>query len=92
MTRLIVIGGVAAGMSAASKAARQAKGMLVEGAEALPGGQADSRGNGEIAMLVALAASVSREPVILAGAEAAEAVWPGFWQEYRRLGGRVEAV
>ena len=30
MTRLIVIGGVAAGMSAASKAARQAKGMLVD--------------------------------------------------------------
>ena len=64
----------------------------MEGVEALPGGQADSRGNGEIAMLIALAASVSREPVILAGAEAAEAIWPGFWQEYRRLGGRVEAV
>lgn len=70
----------------------QGQGMLVEGVEALPGGQADSRGNGEIAMLIALAASVSREPVILAGAEAAEAIWPGFWQEYRRLGGRVEAV
>ena len=30
MTRMIVIGGVAAGMSAASKAARQAKGMQVD--------------------------------------------------------------
>ncbi len=70
---------------------RREKDIWVRGREALAGGNtADSRGSGRLAMLIAIAAGACRQPVTLTGAEAAERSWPGFWEEYRRLGGRLE--
>ena len=83
-------GCAAALQSLGAEVAWQGQGLLVRGGQGLTGGgEVDGKGMGRLALLVAIAASVCRQPVRLKGGEAAEAVWPGFWEEYRRLGGRV---
>ena len=69
-----------------------AEGFTVFGGTPLAGGMADSFGDHRIAMSAAILALGCRAPVILSGAEAVGKSYPDFWQEYRRLGGRVEEV
>ncbi len=53
----------------------------------LTGGTVDSFGDHRIAMASAIAATVCKNPVTILGAECVKKSYPGFWEDYRRLGG-----
>lgn len=59
-------------------------------AKPLTGGCVDSYNDHRIAMAAAIAATVCQEPVTVTGAEAVNKSYPGFWEEYRKLGGNYE--
>jgi len=65
-------------------------GLIVTGVSSLTGGEVDSVNDHRIAMSAAVAALACREPVILHRAQAVNKSYPAFWDDYRRLGGRVE--
>ena len=54
------------------------------------GGIVDSCNDHRIAMAAAIAATVCTHPVTIRGSEAVRKSYPGFWEEYRRLGGNYE--
>lgn len=54
------------------------------------GGTVDACGDHRIAMAAAIAATVSLSPVTILGAECVSKSYPGFWEEYKRLGGQYE--
>lgn len=56
----------------------------------LTGGTVDSANDHRIAMAAAIAATVCTAPVTVLGAEAVNKSYPGFWDEYARLGGHYE--
>ncbi len=56
----------------------------------LLGGTVDTCNDHRIAMAAAIAATISREPVTILGAQAVNKSYPQFWEEYRRLGGYYE--
>ena len=53
------------------------------------GGTVDAQNDHRIAMSAAIAATVCTEPVTILGAEAVKKSYPKFWDEYKRLGGRI---
>ena len=42
-----------------------------------------------IAMMLAIAATRSDGPVLLSGAESVNKSYPGFWEDYKALGGQI---
>lgn len=56
----------------------------------LIGGRVDAWNDHRIAMSAAIAATVCKEPVIICGGECVQKSYPGFWDEYARLGGNYE--
>ena len=60
--------------------------------ERLSGGEADSCGDHRIAMLCACAAPFCTGPVVLRNAGCTAKSYPGFWADYRRLGGQFEVL
>lgn len=61
-------------------------GLSIHGKEKLPGGRADAFADHRIAMAVAVA-SVRSGKVTLTGAESISKSYPGFWDDFKRLGG-----
>ena len=55
----------------------------------LRGGIVNSCNDHRIAMAAAIAATVCTQPVTVLGAEAVNKSYPQFWEEYRRLGGKL---
>ena len=56
----------------------------------LTGGTVNSHNDHRIAMAAAIAATVCSKPVTILGADAVNKSYPGFWKEYRNLGGNYE--
>lgn len=56
----------------------------------LTGGTVNSYNDHRIAMAAAIATTVCTSPVTILGAEAVNKSYPGFWKEYRNLGGNYE--
>lgn len=56
----------------------------------LTGGTVNSYNDHRIAMAAAIAATICTSPVTILGAEAVNKSYPGFWKEYRNLGGNYE--
>ena len=54
------------------------------------GGTVDACGDHRIAMSAAIAATVAQAPVTILGAECVSKSYPGFWEEFKRLGGQYE--
>lgn len=54
------------------------------------GGTVDACGDHRIAMSAAIAATAAQGPVTILGAECVSKSYPGFWEEYKRLGGQYE--
>lgn len=50
----------------------------------------DSAGDHRIAMAAAIAAVIAEGPVTILGAQSVAKSYPGFWEEYKRLGGHYE--
>ncbi len=53
------------------------------------GGTVDSAGDHRIAMAAAIAATVCKNPVTILGAQAVSKSYPHFWDDYRKLGGKL---
>ena len=71
---------------------QEPEGLTVWGVERLSGGEADSCGDHRIAMLCACAAPFCTGPVVLRNAGCTAKSYPGFWADYRRLGGQFEVL
>lgn len=65
-------------------------GILVHGKKELDGGEVDGAGDHRIVMAAAVAALGCRGPVTVHGAEAAAKSYPGFFEDMKKLGGRIE--
>lgn len=62
--------------------------LTIQGLPRLTGGvTVDCCGDHRIAMMAAVAAAVCERPVVLTGAECVAKSYPGFWEDYRALGG-----
>jgi len=65
--------------------------LTICGVEALQGGvTVDCCNDHRIAMMAAVAATRCREQVTLLGAECVAKSYPNFWEEYERLGGKIQ--
>lgn len=61
--------------------------LRISGRGELRGGSADALGDHRLAMSLAMAAIICKEPVLLSGARSVAKSAPQFWQEYADLGG-----
>ncbi len=75
-----------------SQRPRQGLCIVVRGSCGLLGGRVvyDSHGDHRIAMAAALLGLASREPVTVADAGAVSKSYPGFWEDLKKLGARIE--
>lgn len=64
-------------------------GLIIKGREQLNGGEVDSWNDHRIAMALAVASIKSREPVIITNSSAVKKSYPGFWDDFKSLGGKV---
>ena len=64
--------------------------LTIVGRDALAGGVAvDSHNDHRIAMMAAVAALACEAPVTITGAECVAKSYPGFWEDYEKLGGAL---
>lgn len=69
----------------------QADGLIIRGKEQLAGGvPVDSHNDHRIAMMAAVAATRCARPVTVLGAQCVDKSYPGFWEDFERLGGRLD--
>jgi len=67
--------------------------LTIRGRETLPGGvTVDSFNDHRIAMMAAIAATRCEKPITLTGAECVAKSYPDFWEQYERLGGKIQKV
>ena len=65
--------------------------LAIRGRETLAGGiVVDSFNDHRIAMMAAVAATRCGKPVTITGAECVAKSYPDFWEEYKKLGGKVK--
>lgn len=64
-------------------------GLEITGQKRLAGGRVDAAGDHRIAMMAAVAAMVCENPVEICGAQAVNKSYPGFFEDYQSLGGKV---
>lgn len=72
------------------RAEETAEGLIVRGQTFLRGGTVDSCGDHRIAMSAAVASIACWEKVVINGAQAVRKSYPGFWEDFERLGGRIQ--
>jgi len=66
--------------------------LVISGADDFCGAEVEAHNDHRIAMMLAVAASRSVEPLLLCGAEAVNKSYPDFWADYVRLGGKIEEM
>ena len=67
--------------------------LAITGRVSLAGGAAvDCCSDHRIAMMAAVAATRCKAPVTLLGAECVQKSYPNFWEEYKRLGGKLDVI
>ena len=64
------------------------EGLTVYGGK-LRGGTVDGENDHRIVMSAAVAATVCSEPLIILGTEAVDKSYPAFFDDYRKLGGKI---
>ncbi len=72
------------------KAEELPDGLVIHGVPSLRGGTVDACSDHRIAMAAAIAATRCDGPVTVLGAECVAKSYPNFWEEYERLGGKLE--
>lgn len=65
------------------------EGLIIKGRKKLKGGMVDSVNDHRIAMSAAVAAIVCENPVTILDAQAVSKSYPGFYEDYKKLGGDV---
>ena len=71
------------------QAEEQPESLTIRGVPALAGGTVDGANDHRIVMAAAIAATRCLAPVTILGAEAVKKSYPGFWDDYKRLGGET---
>ncbi len=67
-------------------------GLMIRGTETLAGGEVTSFGDHRIVMMSAAAACIAQGEIIIRGAEAVNKSYPGFFDDYQKLGGEVRIL
>ncbi|MBR1724519.1 MAG: 3-phosphoshikimate 1-carboxyvinyltransferase, partial [Ruminococcus sp.] len=67
-------------------------GLIIEGVEALRGGEVPDFNDHRIPMAMAIASTRCTEPVIIRGAQCVAKSYPDFFEVFERLGGRFTEV
>ena len=68
------------------------EGLIIHGRPTLSGGTVDGANDHRIVMAAAIAATACTAPVTIRGAEAVNKSYPGFWDDYRHLGGDAHVL
>ena len=63
--------------------------LIIEGVETLRGGVVDSYHDHRIAMALAIASIKCTQPMIINNSDVVKKSYPNFWQDFSRLGGRI---
>ncbi|MBR6874175.1 MAG: 3-phosphoshikimate 1-carboxyvinyltransferase [Ruminococcus sp.] len=63
--------------------------LVIRGVKSLAGGEVESFNDHRIAMAMAVASTRCTSTLLIKGAECVAKSYPGFWDDFRRLGGRV---
>lgn len=66
------------------------EGMKIEGVDSLGGGHCKTYDDHRIAMMLAIATTVCKEPVYLDNKECVQKSYPSFWEDYVALGGIID--
>lgn len=64
-------------------------GLIINGKESLTGGTVESWNDHRIAMSLAIASIRCKEPVIIRNSDAVKKSYPYFWEDFKKLGGKV---
>lgn len=64
--------------------------LIIHGKEKLRGGNVSSWKDHRIAMALAAVSSKCTEPLVIEGAECVKKSYPGFWEDFRSLGGEID--
>ena len=64
--------------------------ITIRGTARISGGKVDSCNDHRIAMSAAVAATYSESPVVICGAESVNKSYPSFWDDFVKLGGRID--
>jgi|AGTN01.3.fsa_nt_gi 3-phosphoshikimate 1-carboxyvinyltransferase len=64
-------------------------GLIIHGGE-IQGGEVDSFGDHRIAMAFSVAAAASKQGVTIRGAQCVDKSYPGFYEDFAKLGGKFE--
>ena len=67
-------------------------GLEIRGQESLPGGVTHGWQDHRIVMAAAVAAAGCRGPVVIRDVQAVAKSYPGFFEDYRKLGGRADVI
>lgn len=67
-------------------------GMVIRGKPLLRGGTVDGCGDHRIVMSAAIASTICTEPVTITGAEAVNKSYPGFFRDFKGLGGKINEI
>lgn len=63
--------------------------LIIVGTEQLAGGEVDAANDHRIAMMAAILATHAAGPTTVCGADCVAKSYPGFWDDYRLLGGKA---
>ena len=66
--------------------------MVIRGKPLLRGGTVDGCNDHRIVMAAAIAATNCMEPVTIVGAEAVNKSYPGFFADFKSLGGKINEI
>lgn len=66
-------------------------GLDIRGGKSLKGGSVDSFADHRIAMMAASAANICQNPVLIERAQAVNKSYPGFFSDFRLLGGKIDS-
>ncbi|MDR0464710.1 MAG: 3-phosphoshikimate 1-carboxyvinyltransferase [Treponema sp.] len=88
--RLAAISSVLNGLGADVRVTED--GLIIKGGSSLTGGKVSSWGDHRIAMAASIASVLCKEPVVIQGAEAVNKSYPGFFDDFRLLGGIVSEI
>ncbi|KDR94494.1 3-phosphoshikimate 1-carboxyvinyltransferase [Peptoclostridium litorale DSM 5388] len=65
------------------------EGLVIDGVESLEGGTVRSWNDHRIAMAMAVASTRCSSPVTIVGSESVAKSYPGFWEDFKSLGGDI---
>ncbi|MFV0497350.1 MAG: 3-phosphoshikimate 1-carboxyvinyltransferase [Candidatus Fimivivens sp.] len=74
------------------RVSEQADGLIIEGTGGLRGGVVNSFNDHRIAMAVSIASAICAEDVIIQDAAAVEKSYPNFFEDFKKMGGKVDVI